>query len=994
MSHNRNDARQSRADRPVAEVRVSAWKKVLFAAITVVALLAAVEVMLMVLGVRPVLYDQDPYVGFSSYIPLFVEHTEPNGQKNMVTANNKLRFFNPQKFAAEKPAGTYRIFCAGGSTTFGRPYDDMTSFCGWLRAMLPGADPSRRWELVNVGGISYASYRVALLMEELIRYEPDLFIIYSGHNEFLEHRTYGRVIGTPRPIRGMGAIMSRTRMYSAVKRGMDAIGEPPDVAADRKTNLPGEVKTLLESSTGPESYHRDIELREKVFEHYRYNLMRMVDIARSAGAEVILVTPASNLRHCRPFKSQHRDGLSNTQRRRWTVQLDRAGKAYTSGRWDEAMTAINKAITIDDGHAHGHYLRGLILWELQQYDEAKAAFTRAMDEDVCALRAPTQLLTAVAEVAAERNTPLVDFVSILEGLAEHAAPGEDQFLDHVHPTIESNRRLALAIMDAMRQKGIVRPSNEWGDDLIEQVVRDVEARLNPEAHGIALRNIARVYRWAGKFEEGLKIGRRALEMVPSDAEAYLVVGVNALEIGYLDEAIQHYRRAIELQPDYIEARSGLGDALAKNGRLDEAISQYQQALKMDPNYSHACGNLAVAMSAKGDLNEAVRYFHRALEIEPEYADAHNGLGTVLVAQGKLDEAIEHFRRTLVTKPHHAGARYNLASVLRSQGRYDEAIDHFQQILRAEPGNVHASCGMGLVSHARGVLDEAIGYYQQALEIDPDYAEAHSSLGDVLSEQGESDEAISCYRRALQADPNYAHAHCNLGVALCAKGELQEAVRHFRHALKIDPSYAEAHNNLGSVMLAIGQVEGAIDHFRQALQPGPEYSQSPPSNAGRSSPVIFEGRIGRYIHTMQPGTDYARVHHNLGRALARKGNLVEAFENYRKAADLRPTWPVALNDAARILATHTDPEVRDANEAVRLALRAAELTGRRNVSILETLALAYAAAGQFDQAAIVIEEAIALVSAAQAQRQVDYLREKLQLYKQSAIINEPDSVIID
>jgi hypothetical protein len=47
-----------------------------------------------------------------------------------------------------------------------------------------------------------------------------------------------------------------------------------------------------------------------------------------------------------------------------------------------------------------------------------------------------------------------------------------------------------------------------------------------------------------------------------------------------------------------------------------------------------------------------------------------------------------------------------------------------------------------------------------------------------------------------------------------------------------------------------------------------------------------------------------------------------------------------------------------------------------------------------QAVTVIEEAIALASAAQAKLQVDYLREKLQLYQQSAIINEPDSVIID
>ena len=112
----------------------------------------------------------------------------------METAANKLGFFNTQTFTQTKPAGTFRIFCVGGSTTYGRPYDDTTSFAGWLRAFLPEADDSRRFEVVNAGGISYASYRVATLMEELIRYEPDLFVIYSGQNEFLENRTYGEIL--------------------------------------------------------------------------------------------------------------------------------------------------------------------------------------------------------------------------------------------------------------------------------------------------------------------------------------------------------------------------------------------------------------------------------------------------------------------------------------------------------------------------------------------------------------------------------------------------------------------------------------------------------------------------------------------------------------------------------------------------------------------------------------------------------------------------------
>ena len=158
---------------------------------------AGVELILLLTGVEPVLYAEDPYVGFSSKIPLFVEQRDDADDPWMATARNKLALFNPQRFRARKRGEAYRVFCVGGSTTYGRPYGDSTSFCGWLRELLPAIDPSRQWEVVNAGGISYASYRVALLMEELARYEPDLFVVYSGHNEFLERRTYGSNPSSP-----------------------------------------------------------------------------------------------------------------------------------------------------------------------------------------------------------------------------------------------------------------------------------------------------------------------------------------------------------------------------------------------------------------------------------------------------------------------------------------------------------------------------------------------------------------------------------------------------------------------------------------------------------------------------------------------------------------------------------------------------------------------------------------------------------------------------
>ncbi|MHB8900880.1 MAG: hypothetical protein ACYC6Y_19195, partial [Thermoguttaceae bacterium] len=92
------------------------------------------------------------------------------------TARNRLLFFDAQQFAAQKPAGTFRIFGLGGSTVYGHPYETGSCFLKWMELELAGRDPSRTYESVNCGGISYASYRLTKVLQEVLRYDPDLVV--------------------------------------------------------------------------------------------------------------------------------------------------------------------------------------------------------------------------------------------------------------------------------------------------------------------------------------------------------------------------------------------------------------------------------------------------------------------------------------------------------------------------------------------------------------------------------------------------------------------------------------------------------------------------------------------------------------------------------------------------------------------------------------------------------------------------------------------------
>ncbi len=864
--------------RPTRQTPLPAWKRALFVALTLVGFFALLETALAVAGIEPVLHNKDPFVGFSSNIPLFVEEQDPGGETYLVTAPNKSEWFNLQRFPRDKPPDTLRVFSVGGSTTYGRPYTDMASFSGWLRELLPAADSSRRWEVVNAGGISYASYRVAALMEELARYDPDLFLIYTGHNEFLERRTYGSMLDAPKALTAAGGFLSRTRIYAAGEKLLASVSNSDSVPPENSATLEPEVDTILDHSIGPTGYTRDEDLREKTLTHFRFNLSRMIDIARSAGAQVVLITPAANLKDCSPFKSEHRGGLTEGEIQRFEKLTAEATAARSGGRLEEALAALDQAQSIDDRYAALHYQKGRVLYEMERYGEAKAAFERALDEDVCPLRALQPMQQIVREVAAEQNVPLLDFAAIIEDASENKIPGKQYFLDHVHMNVEGYRLLALRLLDTLDQQGIANLSADWNEARIAEVTQAVESRIDDHQQGVALRNLAKVFNWAGKREESERLAAQATELLGEDAESYAMLGLRASERGDTRQAIDYFRKALDLEPGYAEAHFNLGLQLAKQEEFDEAIDHFRQALSLKPDYGVAHGGLADALVAISKPAEAIPHFEEAIRIHPNYPEPHHGLGLALIELGRDDEAVRQFR--------------------------------------------------------------------EALRIDPNFAKGHNSLGIALMSRGKRDEGIAHFREALRLDPGYARAHANLGSALASQSQYDEAIPHYKQALLINPRYTDARTNLGLALLAQRRPDEALEQFREALRIDP---------------------------------NDARTHFAMATAFDDTGHTRESVTHLQKAAHLEPDWTPPLTQLAWILATNPNPAIRNGEEALRRAEKAAQLTNHKDPLILETLAATYAETKQFDEAVTTAEKALRLTP--EGNELAARIQHELELYKQ-------------
>ena len=89
------------------------------------------------------------------------------------------------RFARDKDARAFRVFALGASTLLGFPNPAYTSFPNFLQQMLADAYPAREIEVVNCGVTAINSFVLREFVEEVAEHEPDLVVIYAGHNEFV-----------------------------------------------------------------------------------------------------------------------------------------------------------------------------------------------------------------------------------------------------------------------------------------------------------------------------------------------------------------------------------------------------------------------------------------------------------------------------------------------------------------------------------------------------------------------------------------------------------------------------------------------------------------------------------------------------------------------------------------------------------------------------------------------------------------------------------------
>ncbi len=438
--------------------RARKWKRRFLAILLGLSVFPVAEVICRVAGWGDASVAADPFVGFAGIRPLF----ELNSDDGLFhVAANRRAFFADDTFAATKPVNGFRIFVLGGSTVQGRPYSVATSFTTNLELALVTAAPQRSWEVVNCGGVSYASYRLIPILQECLSYDPDLFIVCTGHNEFLEDVTYRDVRDAPTELATAYSWLTELNSYRLLASALEG-PEGETTTPGGPVILPEEVDPLLDHQGGLAAYSRTELQRDAVVNQFQKNLQQIVETSTDARVPLLLLLPPSNLGDCPPFKSEFSANTSVATQQAIVADLKQATALLTAGNTDDAIRLLEQTAANDPHFALTWYQLGRALLAAGRKDDALAALTRARDEDICPLRMISALEAALRQTAADADTPLIELAPLLTNGIDGAILGDGPLVDHIHPSFVAHQTIAVAIANWMIDGGFVEVTEpDW-----------------------------------------------------------------------------------------------------------------------------------------------------------------------------------------------------------------------------------------------------------------------------------------------------------------------------------------------------------------------------------------------------------------------------------------------------------------------------------------------------------------------------------------------------
>ncbi len=406
-------------------------------------------------------------------------------------------------FQLPKPSRMRRILVVGGSTVVGFPYASELAFPRHLQLSLQSqADDGDTIEVLNAGITALNSSAEVAVVAEGLKADPDVVVVYTGHNEFYGPGGVASSSGWLSPKRyRTTAWWRRQYLAQAVRWLMSSRNSSRDLIA----SLPADLHIAYEGKT----FHDGIARFEE-------NLMEMASLARNAGVPILFVSPVANEHHQPPIENL-RSEPNPVPASDWRKKLEAGERQLLWGDKTKALHLLQAARSESERHPLIRYRLAQAYEKEGRLAEAVTEYQQALDLDGCRFRAPSPFRTTMATVASRYPEKEVFYVDLHAALCDGeviAVPGRKHFFEHVHLTWKGNCRVGDVIARAIWQQVW---SRKWSADRTN-VDEQVQSRLavQPEDH-LAAHALAMMIYQRPPFSDGTDAEKLAKELAEDSA---------------------------------------------------------------------------------------------------------------------------------------------------------------------------------------------------------------------------------------------------------------------------------------------------------------------------------------------------------------------------------------------------------------------------------------------------------------------------------------------
>ncbi|MDZ7345243.1 MAG: GDSL-type esterase/lipase family protein [candidate division KSB1 bacterium] len=493
-------------------------------------------------------------------------------------------------FLKKKPAGAFRIFVLGGSTTAGFPYGNNITFPRILHRRLQDAYPERKIEVVNTAMTAINSYALLDFMEEILRQKPDLLLIYAGHNEYYGALGAASVesFGDSRVLKTASLKLRRLRLYRLIRKGIHRL---------RRTAVANNSEASFETVMSRIVKEPEIPLGSRRYlagcVQFERNMEAILRKAEKSGVPVILSELVSNLRDQPPFLS-------------------------VSGS-EECAAEV--------------YLQAQEAEQRGEYAQAASLYERAKDLDALRFRAPEEFNAILHRLADRHRVPIVPMKKIFAAHSPHGLIGATLITEHLHPNIDGYFLMAEAFLqEIFRRQLLDTPSKplhspawyrkNWGCTPLDSVYAALTiAHLKS---GWPFRPIEQPNRFFAEFKPKTREEELIVRVLQGNdltlEQAHLILAKEFQDAGQYDKAFREYRALTFIVPYLDLFYEPMIDLLVQQKAYSLALAVLFDALHyQDSAYVYKW--IGQILLVTGETRRGLNFLEESLKRNPHDAQA-------------------------------------------------------------------------------------------------------------------------------------------------------------------------------------------------------------------------------------------------------------------------------------------------------------------------------------------------------------------------------------